>query len=209
MPKTVDFAIVIYEGVEPIDIGAAYGVLSMAKRRAPDLTYVGVARSAGPVTCANGLVVHADYSFDSCPPARTVLVTGGPGWVGAARDPELIAYLKRQPNHATCVASICTGAMILAEAGLLDGRTATTKSQVFDGETAPIDMLAERDGVETAPGPIVDGGRVVTGGGVTLGIDAMFYLLARHSGAELAADVARVMEYDRALAANGVTLPGS
>lgn len=209
MPETVDYAIVIYDGVEPIDIGAAYGVLSMAKRRAPDLSYVGVARSAGPVTCANGLVVLADHGFGDCPNARTVLVTGGPGWSDAARDPDLVGFLKEHSATEAQIASICTGAMILAEAGLLEGRAATTKSQVFAGETAPIDLLASRPGTETAPGPIVESDGIITGGGVTLGIDVVFHLLARSHGADVAADVARVMEYDRALEANGAPLPAA
>lgn len=191
------YGILIYPGVEPIDIGAAYGVLSMAKRVAPDLAYVGIAREAGEVVCANGLRVWADHGFADAPAITDLIVTGGPGWTAAASDHATLAYLKKSRARIT---SICTGAMILDAAGLLDGRQATTKYQVFDGEKPPAELLTGAAGVDTAV--LVDDDGIVTGGGVTLGIDTMFYCLARSHGAEVARETARVMEYDRALAAN-------
>jgi transcriptional regulator GlxA family with amidase domain len=197
------YGIVIYDGVEPIDIGATYGVLSMARRRAPSLNYVGVAREAGPVTCANGLIVHADVSFDDCPDVADLVVTGGPGWTDAANDPQMLAFLTRMASRPDIrISSICTGAMILAAAGLLDGKSATTKAEVFAGETPPLDQLAARGTTTVERVRLVESGGIVTGGGVSLGIDTVFRLLERSHGADVAADVARVMEYDRALAAN-------
>lgn len=197
------YGIVIYDGVEPIDIGATYGVLSMAKRRAPDLEYFGIAAKPGPVECANGLIVHADYGFESSPPVTDLVVTGGPGWSAAADAPDMLAFLRDMAGRdGTRISAICTGAMILAAAGVLDGKAATTKAKVFDGETRPLELLAVRLSVDARAARLVDSGGVVTGGGVSLGIDTMFRLLARSHGRELADDVARVMEYDRALAAN-------
>lgn len=191
------YGILIYDGVEPIDLGATFGVLSIAKRIAPDLTFASVARSAGTVTCANGMKVVADYGFADAPNFDELIVTGGPGWVEAAADEEALAYLR---NTKARVSAICTGAMIVAAAGLLDGKRATTKHAVFAGETPPVDLLGKRITPEHAA--IVDDGGIVTGGGITLGIDTMFYCLARSHGHEIAAETARVMEYDRALAAN-------
>ena len=121
------YGILIYPGVEPIDIGAAFGVLSMARRLAPELRYAGVAREAGEVVCANGLVVRADHGYADAPDFGDLIVTGGPGWVEAAEDPATLNYLRGSSARLT---SICTGAMILAAAGLLDGRQATTKHEV-------------------------------------------------------------------------------
>lgn len=191
------YGILIYDGVEPIDLGATFGVLSIAKRIAPDLAFAGVARQAGLITCANGMQVVADHGFADAPAFDEIIVTGGPGWQDAAKDDATLAYLR---GATARISSICTGAMIVAAAGLLDGKRATTKSRVFAGETPPLDLLGGAITAETAA--IVDDGGVVTGGGITLGIDTVFYCLARSHGADVAAETARVMEYDRALAAN-------
>ncbi len=195
------YGILIYDGVEPIDVGATFGVLSMARRVAPDLQFAGVARTAGPVTCANGLQVIADHGFDDAPAFNHLVVTGGPGWQAAAQDPATLRYL--QTSRAS-MASICTGAMILAAAGILDGRQATTKVEVFEGETSPLRLLSDQ--TKTQKAAIVEDRDVVTSGGVTLGIDAMFYLLEKSHGADVARQTARVMEYSRALAANRAAL---
>ncbi len=195
------YGILIYDGVEPIDLGATFGVLSMARRIAPDLTFAGVARGAGEVICASGMRVQADYGFEDAPAFEDLVVTGGPGWVEAAADPATLDYLRRSPARLT---SICTGAMILAAAGLLDGRQATTKHEVFDGETSPVEQLAPE--VATHNAALVDDHGLVTGGGVSLGIDTMFYCLARSHGVDVARETARVMEYQRALSANRAAL---
>ena len=195
------YGILIYDDVEPIDIGASYGVLSIARRLAPNLEFRGVARQAGPVACANGLQVIADFGFDDAPEFSDLIVTGGPGWVQAAEDGETLNYLRHSNARMT---AICTGAMILAAAGVLTGRQATTKHRVFKGETPPVDLLP--DDVHARQAVVVEDGGVTTGGGITLGIDTIFHALARSHGQDIADEAARVMEYDRALAANAAAL---
>ncbi|MEM7057904.1 MAG: DJ-1/PfpI family protein [Pseudomonadota bacterium] len=191
------YGILIYDGVEPIDIGATYGVLSMAKRIAPDLEFAGVAKTAGNITCASGMRMSADYGIDDAPEFADLIVTGGPGWVQASKDKATLDYIRTSSARLT---SICTGAMILAAAGVLAGRNATTKYEVFDGETPPADLLP--GDVSKAHAAIVEDDGILTGGGVTLGIDTMFHCLARSHGEEVARETARVMEYTRALSAN-------
>ncbi|GGK50168.1 DJ-1/PfpI family protein [Salinarimonas ramus] len=195
------YGILLYDGVEPIDVGAAFGVLSIAKRVIPTLAFTGVAARAGAVTCANGLRVIADHGFYDCPPLDLLVVTGGPGWTRVVQDEATLRFV-RGPHRR--LASLCTGAMILEAAGVLDGRAATTKVAVFEGETPPLDLLGPA--VDRRHAVLVEDDGIVTSGGITLGIDAMFHLLARDHGAIAAAEVARVMEYDRALAANRAAL---
>jgi len=105
------------------------------------------------------------------------------------------------------VTSICTGAMILAAAGLLNGKTATTKVEVVPPEDAPLDVLKKQyTGVKTRRALIVDQGPIVTGGGVTLCIDTILYVIEREFGANKADEVARIMEYQAARQANTARL---
>jgi transcriptional regulator GlxA family with amidase domain len=199
--------VLIYEGVEPIDLGGTVGVVSMARRVLPNVQSTVIARQAGPVRLAGGLTVHADHGIASAPPCDVVIVCGGPGWPEAAADPALLGFLRGLPPER--VVSVCTGALILAAAGLLDGRTATTRRHAVSRETvAPLDRLAGLVAAKAGGGTIqprvaaVVDDTVVTGGGVSLAIDTTLYLLGRLYGAAAAAEIAQVLEYDRAWAAN-------
>lgn len=201
------FAVLIYDGVEPVDL-ATYGVLSMARRIAPAISAFTVAPRAGVVNLANGLRVLADHGFDDCPAADALIVTGGPGWGEQCASADTLEFI-RAYGQGKVVAGVCTGAMILAAAGVLDGRMATTKREVAGAEVAPTRLMRERHpGIRVMEGAsLVDCGAVVTGGGVTLGIDATLHLLARLVGAEVADETARIMEYTRAWRANREALP--
>ena len=200
------FGIFIYPGVEPIDL-ATFGVLSMARRVAPEIEIVTVAPSAGPVALANGLTVIADHGIDDAPPCDIVIVTGGPGWIAQSAHEPTLAYLRRVSRDAP-IASVCTGAMLLAASGVLDGLPATTKRQVVPPEDPPIAVMARRyPEITVREASLVDAGRVVTGGGVSLCIDATLHILSRMLGAEVAAETARIIEYDRAWAANLAAFP--
>jgi transcriptional regulator GlxA family with amidase domain len=192
--------VLIYEGVEPIDIGGTVGVVSMARRILPAVEATVIARQAGPVRLAGGLTVLADHGVDAAPACDVVIVCGGPGWPEAAADAAVLAYLRGL--RAEGVASVCTGAMILAASGTLDGRMATTRRHAIGAETvSPLALLGESRAVRTTIAAVVDAG-VVTGGGVSLAIDATLYLLGRIYGEDAADEIARGIEYDRAYAAN-------
>jgi transcriptional regulator GlxA family with amidase domain len=198
------FGVLIYPGVEPIDIGGTVGVVSMATRVLPNVAATVIARHPGPVRLAGGLTVNADHGIDTAPPCDVVIVCGGPGWPEAAKDTALLEYIKSLPPDR--IASVCTGALILAAAGVLDGRTATTRRRAAGSETiAPLDRLAETGRIRTKAVAVVDDS-VVTGGGVSLAIDMTLYLLGRIHGEAAAAEVAQVLEYDRSWAANTAAL---
>ena len=201
------FGILIYEGVEPVDL-ATYGVLSMARRVAPEISIFTVAPEKGPVAFASGLTVLADHGYADCPPCDALIVTGGPGWVAQCSNRATLAFL-RDYKPGRVVAGVCTGGMILAAAGLLDGHAATTKREVIGAEVPPVRLMRERHAkvAVTEHASLVDCGHVVTGGGVTLGIDATLHLLQRLLGERVADETARIMEYTRAWRANREALP--
>ncbi|MFJ1252496.1 DJ-1/PfpI family protein [Cupriavidus sp. CuC1] len=200
-------AVVLYEHIEPIEL-AVIGTLSMAKRVTDKLSYFTVSEHGGMVRLQNGLRVETDYAFADAPAADVVIVTGGPGWREQVDNDAMLSFIRRRHASGEPVASVCTGAMILGASGLLEGKTATTKFPVTGPEECPVTTLArlypETQAVQAL---VVDEGDVITGGGVTLGIDLTLYLLERHLGSEVGYETARIMEYDAALDANRRRLP--
>lgn len=200
-------SILAYDGIEPIDIGATFGVLSMAKRVVSTLTFNVVAPGGGAIEMANGLVLMAQCGLGDDPAPDVLMVLGGPGWEAASRDQRILAHIRKVDPSRTVLASVCTGGMILAAAGVLDGRDATTKRAILPGEAQPLGLMADRyPDIRVREARIVDTGSIVTGGGVSLGIDMTLYLLARLCGDEAARETARILEYDRAWQANAVGL---
>ena len=197
----MQFGIFIYDGVEPIDL-ATFGVLSMARRIAPEIEICTIAPQAGLVALANGLKVIADFGIDDAPSCDLVIVTGGPGWVKQAEAPATLDYIRRVRATGR-IASVCTGAMILAASGILDGGPATTKREVVPPETSPLEVMrANYPEIEVRAAMLVDRGGLVTGGGVSLCIDTTLHLLADMLGQHTADETARIMEYQRAWRAN-------
>lgn len=201
------FGIFIYDGVEPIDL-ATFGVLSMARRVAPQLRISTIAPKPGPVRLANDLEVNANFGIADAPQFDVLIVTGGPGWEAQCQHPPTLDYLRRTTKKDTIVASVCTGGMILAASGVLDGLGATTKKEVIEGrEIPPLQrMRKEYPKIDAQAALLVDSGRIITGGGVTLCIDLTLHLLERLLGADVAAETARIMEYTTARKANRTQL---
>ncbi len=200
------FGVFIYDGVEPIDL-AAYGVLSMARRVAPVIEVCTIAPAGGVVKLSNGLRVIADYGVHDAPPCEVVIVTGGPGWEAQSKAVDTLDFLRsRKPG--TRLVSVCTGAMILAAAGMLDGRKATTKREVTPPEASPLELMRRRyPAIDVDAASLVDCGSVTTGGGVTLCIDTVLHVIARELGMEVAQETARILEYSRAWDANRREFP--
>src|SRR5271154_1932777 len=115
----------------------------MARRLAPGLRFFVVSKSGGEIAMANGLRLMADYDFQDCPDADVLMVLGGPGWQAASDDVRITAFIAGFHQAEGTVAGVCTGGMILAAAGLLVGRSATTKQEIVDGEISPLKLLAQ------------------------------------------------------------------
>ena len=196
------FGVIVYPGVEPIDLGGTAGVVSMAKRVLPDISSILIAEQAGPVSLAGNLTVIADFDFLTAPPCDVYIVCGGPGWRDQVGNAAILQFLKSRRRDE--IASVCTGALILAAAGRLDGLRATTRRMAVGQETeSPLALLNSFSATVSPQACLIaeDEG-VVTSGGVSLAIDGTLYLIGRIYGASARDEVARVIEYDRAFEAN-------
>jgi transcriptional regulator GlxA family with amidase domain len=200
------FGIVVYPGVEPIDLGATAGVVSMARRVLPAIECVIIASEPGAVELAGGVSIIAAAGFDSCPVCDIYIVCGGPGWEQQVPNETMLAFLRRLPSGS--VASVCTGGLILAAAGVLGGRQATTRRHRVGTEaSAPLARLAQIcNSVRPIAAAVCDDRGVVTSGGVSLAIDGTLYLIGSLYGREAQDEVARVIEYNRSFEANRAAL---
>jgi transcriptional regulator GlxA family with amidase domain len=203
--RAVRFGVIVYDGVEPIDIGGTVGVVSMARRLLPNIEAVVIAAKAGTVTLASDLTIAVPYGFNDAPSCDVLIVCGGPGWREEVKNEQMRSFLQRQRPET--LASVCTGALILAAAGVLDGRSATTRrAAVGDEDNAPLQLLQNyANRIDPREAVVVDSG-VVTGGGVSLAIDTTLYLIGKFYGENARDEVARLIEYDRAHAANRALL---
>jgi transcriptional regulator GlxA family with amidase domain len=149
-----------------------------------------VAAEAGPVASAQGTRAVADHGFADCPPLDVLLVPGGMGTRREVENATLLAWLVERAAAAEIVASVCTGAALLARAGLLDGRRATSNKRSFDWVVTTGPRV---DWVRAARW--VDDGKLVTSSGVSAGIDMSLHLIARTIDQATADALARLMEY--------------
>jgi transcriptional regulator GlxA family with amidase domain len=190
--------IVIFDGFDELDAIAPYEVLRTAEQLGAPLhaELVG-ARGAGTVTASHGTRIAVDRG--PADDAAVLLVPGG-GWFHGAgvRDEiergELPRTLVAAHEAGAIVGSVCTGAMLLAAAGLSTGRRMTTHHLAIE------DLRAS--GAEVVKARFVDDGDIVSAGGVTSGLDLALHLVERFADAEIAERVAREIEYERVVAAS-------
>ncbi len=202
----VRFGVFIYDDMEPIDL-ATYGVLSMARRIEPAISICTIAPLAGVVRLSNGLKVVADHGIRDAPDCDVLILTGGPGWEAQANNTETLEFIRSRPSK-TRLASVCTGAMILAASGALDGKKATTKREVVAPEPSPLEVMRQRyPQIAADAASFVDCDGVTTGGGVSLCIDTTLHLIELELGSRVANETARIIEYSRAWEANRREFP--
>jgi transcriptional regulator GlxA family with amidase domain len=181
----VDIVCLLFDGITALDIVGPYEVL----QRLPDAEVKFVARSAGEVRTDNRfLALVADHALADVSSADVLVVPGGFATRALERDLELLEWLRAVDATTTWTTSVCTGSMLLAAAGLLEGKEATT-------HWASLDRLREYGAIPTGR-RVVEQGKVVTAAGVSSGIDMGLTLVARIAGDEYAQSVQLGIEYD-------------
>ena len=186
-PAKRTLGVVVYPGFELLDV---YGPLEMFGNVGPALRIVMVAQQAGEVVSAQGPKTVADYGFDDCPRLDLLLVPGGFGTLKQLNNPTMLDWLRQRAKEAEIVTSVCSGSAILAKAGLLDGRRATSNKQYFKFAVA---QGPDTEWIKKARW--VDDGNRVTSSGVSAGIDMALHVIARLYGEESAQNIADLTEY--------------
>lgn len=183
-PLTVIF--LLFPGITQLDFTAP----AQALCRMPGATLIGAAKDMAPIATDSGFSILPTQDFDACPQADLLCVPGGHGVADALHDPATIAFITGQAVGAKWVTSVCTGAFLLGQAGLLHGKRATTHWAYTH--------LLPLVGAVPAPGRVVEDGHTVTCGDVTSGLDFALTLIARIHGEEVAQAIQLAIEYDPA-----------
>lgn len=186
-------AILLYDDVEVLDFAGPFEVFAVTSELNDfePFRVVTVAETLDPVRAVNGLRVLPDAVLADEPSPDVLVVPGGAGSRRAMDVPAVVEWVREGHGRAEVVLSVCSGARILARAGLLDGLPVVTHHGVVDH----LRELAPAAEVRTGE-RFIDTGRVVTTGGISAGIDGSFYVVARLLGDDVAARTAAYMEYD-------------
>jgi transcriptional regulator GlxA family with amidase domain len=199
---TRNVAIFLFDDVEVLDFAGPYEVFSVAGLRTlpqnPFNVYTVAERS--PVVARNGLTILPDFLLDDCPKPDILLIPGGGGITpegvpfGSRKEMHNEVVLNWVRHHALEVElllSVCTGALILGKAGLLENQQATTHFKALDGLRAISPAIEVVENVR-----YVDNGKTVLSAGVSAGIDMSYYVVSRLLGPEVASEAARYAQYD-------------
>ncbi|WP_322103052.1 DJ-1/PfpI family protein [Paraburkholderia sp. J41] len=173
----------VFPGVQQLDLTGPYDVLASM----PDTRARLVWKTRDTVQSSNGFTFSPDTTFDDCPPLDVICVPGGSGVGKLIPDDETLGFLRRQAQTARYVTSVCTGALVLGAAGLLRGKRATTH-WAFHELLAPLGAIPVKERV-------VRDGNVLTGGGITAGIDFALTLAAELIGTQAAQALQLELEY--------------
>lgn len=166
--------------------------VSDEERRAADLFVTTIAQTKEPVRCRKGLRVLPEHDFADAPPLDVILVPGGQGTRVEVQNPVLIDWLRKAAEPCRWVTSVCTGALLLHEAGLARGKRVTT-------HWAFVDQLQARGDVEVLKHRrYVRDGHLVTAAGVSAGVDMALWLVGQLYTPDFARQVQRAIEYDPA-----------
>lgn len=195
---TCNVGILVFNDIEVLDFAGPYEVFTTAsrvfRRGQPDapnpFTVFTLGKTRDPVRARAGLGVFPDFGFDRHPDIDLLLVPGGVV-TAELEEPEVIRWIAETSTRAKVTASICTGAFLLAKAGLLDGKSATTHWEDIADLRAmfPAVKVLERR-------RWVDEGRIVSSAGISAGIDMSLHLVERLASRQLAERTARQMDFD-------------
>src|SRR5215475_8069272 len=179
---------ILYERFELLDL---YGPLEMFGSLGPELRIVTVAERSGAVASFQGPKTVAEYDFGDAPELDLILLPGGFGTIEQLGNRALHEFLRRRSARATVTMSVCSGSAILAKAGLLDGRRATSNKQFFDlarAQGAAVKWVEQARWVEDGP--------FATSSGVSAGTDMALAVIAKLYGKEIAQQIAESTEYE-------------
>jgi transcriptional regulator GlxA family with amidase domain len=189
----LNVGIALFDGAEELDWAGPWEVLAAWAEQWPDdgVHAFTLAREDRPVTCAKGLRVLPDETWETAPPLDVLVYPGGRGTRRELQDEAVLDWIRGLASGETVVASVCTGSLVLAAAGLLDGKPATTHW----GSLEVLPTLGHD--VEVRPDDrFVDNGNILTAAGVSAGIDMALHLVARLHSTERAREVRRYIQYD-------------
>lgn len=189
-PAPKEIAFVAYPGLTPLDLVGPLQVVTVLTLFSPEYRPVVVGETLDPIDTDGPMKLVADTTFDQLPSPFALIVPGGAApTIRALSNDSLIAYVQRASESAEVVGSVCTGALILAAAGLLEGRNATTHWSFA--------KQLERLGAHYVPDRRwVEDGKVISAAGITAGIDMALHLVGRLAGEAVARQVQLVLEYD-------------
>ncbi len=186
-------AFFIFDGAEELDWVGPWEVLASWAQGWPDddVATFTVARTDGIVTCAKGLRVLPDYAWDTVPAFDVLIYPGGQGTRPQIGDEAIRTWVRERAAEGTLMASVCTGSLVFADSGVLDGLPATTHWGSLDR------LGALGAGIEVRPDDrFIDNGQIVTAAGVSAGIDMALHLVVRLHSVERARGVRRYIQYD-------------
>ena len=194
--KKMNVAIFVYEGVEILEFGGPAEVFQSAGARVGDeditpFNVYTVAAAAGSVISQGFITIVPQFTIENCPKPDIIVFPGG-STRSSVDNPKVIAWTQAAAKDFAILMSVCTGAFILAKAGLLDGREATT----WYGKIEDLKKAAPQTKIHTGT-RYVDNGQIVTTAGVSAGIDGALHLVSRLYGEDAAHGVAKYMEYDK------------
>jgi len=190
--------ILIFDEVEVLDFCGPFEVFSSARPpgqtedKSRLFTVLTIAQEPRLITCRGGLLVQPHHTIDNHPPLDILVAPGGQGTRRERDNDRLLDWIAEQDRRIELTTSVCTGAFLLAERGILDGLPATTHWASIDWMREQYPAIDMRDDLR-----VVDTGHVVTSAGVSAGIDMALHIVARLHGDEIAAWTARRMEYGR------------
>ena len=185
----MNFGFLLFNDLEELDFAGPWEMVGVWRKKTGQPERVlAISQDGGPVTCAKGLKIIADCSFEACPPLDYLLVPGGKGTQVEAANEVLLDFVRRQAAGCRQVLSVCTGAFILSAAGLLRGKHATT----YWGS---LDRLRQEPGVTVVEERFVRDGNTWSAAGVSAGIDLALALIAAEAGEDTAGIVQLSAEY--------------
>ncbi len=190
MSRTI--GILLFDDVEELDFAGPWEVFASTREVDAELRVVTISQSGDTVRCAKGLRVVPDHSFANAPDLEILLVPGGQGTRREVDNPELIAWLRKVADGCEWVTSVCTGSLLLHEAGIARGKRITTHH-------AFIETLRARGDAEVLKHVrYVRDGNLVTSAGVSAGIDMALWLVGQLYSPKIARAVQHGIEYDPA-----------